>query len=87
MSRLNAEERRELKPDEFGIPPRDGRPGKYPIENKSHAVDALARVDRFGTPEEKEQVRKAVAKRYPDLPSSEGEGSSDAAKAERRHGK
>ncbi|MFC4906033.1 hypothetical protein [Actinomadura gamaensis] len=87
MSKLNAEERRELSPDEFGIPPHDGKPGKYPIENREHAVAALGRVDRFGTPEEKEQVRKAVAERYPDLPSSEGEGGSDAAGAEREREK
>jgi hypothetical protein len=38
---------------------------KYPIENEAHARNALARVSRFGTPEEKKMVCEAEAKRYP----------------------
>jgi hypothetical protein len=40
---------------------------KYPIPDKSHARNALARVAQHGTPEEKKKVRKAVVKRFPSL--------------------
>lgn len=71
-----------------------GGPGgadAYPVDTKGRAVSALARVAANGTPAEKAQVRAAVRKAYPDLPSSRGRGGSQAAahnrKVDRRAGK
>jgi hypothetical protein len=61
-----------------------GGPGgadAYPINNPGRAHAALAYVEQHGTPEEKAKVRGAVKRKYPDLPSSKGEGDSAAAKA------
>ncbi|MHB1909748.1 MAG: DUF6582 domain-containing protein [Nitrososphaerales archaeon] len=45
----------------------DERNRKYPIENASHARNALARVARFGTPEQKKLVCEKVHERYPSI--------------------
>jgi hypothetical protein len=61
-----------------------GGPGgadAYPIQDKAHGANALSRVAANGTPEQKAKVRAAVKRKYPDLPSSKGEGQSAAAKA------
>ena len=44
-------------------------PGKraYPINDKSHARNALARVAQHGTPAQKSQVRAAVHRKYPGI--------------------
>jgi hypothetical protein len=42
---------------------------KYPIHDRKHGSNALARVKQFGTPEEKEKVKKAVCKKYKDFKS------------------
>lgn len=41
--------------------------GKYPIPDLKHARNALARVSQFGTPAEREAVRKKVYSKYPEL--------------------
>lgn len=41
--------------------------GAYPIEDKAHARNALARVSQFGTPAEKAEVRRAVHKKFPNI--------------------
>jgi hypothetical protein len=43
---------------------------KYPIHDKSHARNALARVAQHGTKTEKAAVRRAVKKRYPSIGKS-----------------
>src|SRR6185312_5780587 len=40
---------------------------KYPIPDKAHARNALARVAQHGTPAEQKKVEAAVRKRYPSL--------------------
>jgi hypothetical protein len=40
---------------------------KYPIEDKNHARNALARVSQFGSPAEKAEVRAKVHAKYPDI--------------------
>lgn len=62
---LTTEARDNIKAKNFAIP--KGR--RYPIENKAHAENALARVDQFGSPGEKHQVYDAVAEKYPGLAS------------------
>jgi len=58
----------------------DGAPA-YPINTRARGANALVRVEQNGTPAEKKTVRAKVKAEYPDLPSSQGEGSSAAAKA------
>ena len=61
-----------------------GGPGgapAYPVNTKARGANALARVEQNGTPAEKAKVRAAVRAKYPELPSSKGEGKSAAAKA------
>ena len=55
--------RQRLKRSDFAIPEKR----KYPIYDKIHARNALARVSQFGTTAEKKQVRAKVHQRYPDI--------------------
>jgi hypothetical protein len=64
--RLTYRKREQLPDSDFAVILADGT-RKYPIENKAHARNALARVDRFGNSEEKAAVRAAVARRYPSI--------------------
>jgi hypothetical protein len=59
-----------------------GGPGgadAYPVNTKARGANALSRVAANGTPAEKAKVRAAVKSKYPDLPSSQGKGTSQAA--------
>lgn len=77
MAQLSTKMRDNMPKSMFAIPSKRA----YPIHDRAHAIDALARVDANGTPQEKAQVRAAVRRRYPDLPSSKGKGDSAAARA------
>jgi hypothetical protein len=61
MSKLTTSERKQLKSSSFA------EPGKraYPIPDKSHARNALARISQFGSPAEKAKVRAAVHRKFP----------------------
>lgn len=63
MAVLTAKKRKHLPDSVFAIPEKR----KYPIHDRAHAINALARVSQFGSPSEKRRVRAAVYKRYPDL--------------------
>ena len=65
MAKLNAKSRNALPSKDFAGPDRS-----YPIEDKSHARNALARVSQHGSPAEKAKVRAAVHKKYPDIQAS-----------------
>lgn len=67
MAELTTQMRKNLPNSAFAIP----ATRQYPIMDRTHAIDALARVKANGTPQQKAQVRAAVKKRYPDLPSSQ----------------
>jgi hypothetical protein len=47
MAKLTAKARKNVKPSKFGIPPKGGKPGKYPMENKAHAADAEGRATQM----------------------------------------
>ena len=66
MSKLTARGRKQIKTGSFAIPEKR----KYPIHDKSHARNALARVSQSGTPAEMARVRRAVHRRYPDMGKS-----------------
>lgn len=63
MAKLTAKKRNALKTSSFA------EPGKraYPINDPSHARNALARVSQHGTPAEKAKVRAAVHRKYPSI--------------------
>lgn len=87
MAKLNAKARKALPKDNFALPAGSSASGSdpaYPIEDKKHAVAALARVATNGTPAEKATVRANVKKQFPDLPSSKGAGKSQAAAHNRK---
>jgi hypothetical protein len=63
MGILTAKQRANLPRSDFAIP----ETRQYPIHDETHARDALARVNAFGSPREKELVYKAVHARYPTL--------------------
>ena len=63
MAELSAADRKKLKDSDFAEPDRR----KYPIEDETHARDALARVSQNGSEAEQREVRKKVEERYPDI--------------------
>jgi len=62
MAKLTGKERKALPSKSFAGPNRS-----YPIENASHARNALSRVSQFGTSELKAKVRAAVHKKFPGI--------------------
>jgi hypothetical protein len=66
MAKLTGLQRHKIPMSKFAEP----KARKYPIEDESHARNALARVSGNGSPAEKSQVRGAVARRYPGIKQS-----------------
>lgn len=63
MAKLNAAKRKRLAAGSFAEPGKR----KYPIPDKAHARNALARVAANGSTAEKKQVRAAVKRKYPSI--------------------
>jgi hypothetical protein len=61
-AKLTSKERSGMGSGEFALPGK-----RYPIEDKSHARNALARVSANGSPAEKAKVRSAVHSKFPDI--------------------
>lgn len=59
---MTAKERDALPSKAFALPGR-----RFPVNDKSHARNALARVSQFGSSEEKAKVRSAVHRKYPEI--------------------
>ena len=66
----STKERKKLSKNSFALPGKR----KYPIPDKAHARNALARVAQHGTPAERKKVEAAVKKRYPSLDRSSKKG-------------
>jgi len=79
MATLTTKKRKSLKKKSFALPGERA----YPINDKVHARNALARVAQFGTAAEKRRVRAAVKKKYPDIMVS-GTKKGKAAKGKKR---
>lgn len=62
MAKLTAKARNKIKTSNFALPGR-----RYPIHDRSHAANALARVSQYGSPSEKARVRAAVRRKYPGM--------------------
>lgn len=60
--KLTAAKRNALPTSDFAGPDRS-----YPINNPSHARNALSRVSQFGTPALKARVRAKVHRKYPGI--------------------
>lgn len=70
MAKLNASDRKSLPSNDFALPStrsNSGGQGGYPINDKSHARNALSRVSQNGTPAQKAQVRAKVKAKYPSI--------------------
>lgn len=62
--KLDTAQRNKIPGKDFAGPKRS-----YPIENASHARNALARVSEFGSSSLKSEVKDKVHKKYPDIGS------------------
>jgi hypothetical protein len=60
---LSAKQRKKLGKKQFALPGKR----KYPIPDKAHARNALARVAQHGTASEQKKVKAAVKKRFPSI--------------------
>lgn len=60
MARLTAKARKKLPAKDFAGPDRS-----YPVNDPSHARNALARVSQFGSSSEKAKVRAKVKAKFP----------------------
>jgi hypothetical protein len=60
---LSTKQRKKLSKKEFALPGKR----KYPIPDKAHARNALARVAQYGTPTEQRKVKAAVKRRFPSV--------------------
>ena len=60
---LSTKDRKRLSKKSFALPGKR----KYPIPDKAHARNALARVAQHGTSAEQKAVKKAVKKRFPSI--------------------
>lgn len=63
MAELTGKARARLPRGSFAIPERRA----YPIHDKAHARNALARVAQHGSAAEKRRVRAAVKRRFPSI--------------------
>ena len=59
----STKKRKKLSKKSFALPNKR----KYPIPDKTHARNALARVAQNGTPAEQRKVKAAVKKRFPSI--------------------
>ena len=70
MAKLSTTDRKNLPEGDFAVPSKAPKSGSYPIPDKSHAKNALARASQFGSPEVKSKVRAKVARKYPGMGKS-----------------
>lgn len=62
MAKLTTKQRKGLPAKDFAGPDQS-----YPVNDRSHAANALSRVSQFGSPELKAKVRAKVHAKYPDM--------------------
>ncbi len=67
MGVLSSGQRGALKSSQFAVPSKAPGSGSYPINNISHARNALARASQFGSPEVKAAVRSKVRRKFPSV--------------------
>jgi hypothetical protein len=72
MAVLTIRARKALPKSSFALPGKGKGPqgkgaGSYPIPDRAHAQNALARVSQHGSPAEKAKVRAKVHAKYPTM--------------------
>jgi hypothetical protein len=72
MAKLTAAARKKIPKSQFALPGKGKGPegkgaGSYPIPDRSHAANALARVAQHGSSAEKAKVRAKVHAKYPTM--------------------
>jgi hypothetical protein len=72
MAKLTTAARKKLPSKSFALPGKGKGPsgkgaGSYPIPDKSHARNALARVSQHGSSSEKARVRAKVHAKFPTI--------------------
>lgn len=70
MAKLTAKTRSAIPTGDFALPGR-----RYPVENASHARNALSRVAQNGSPAEKAAVRRKVHAKFPNIGKSKKKSS------------
>lgn len=68
MAKLTTKARKALPAKDFAGPDRS-----YPVNDPTHARNALSRVSQFGSPAEKAKVRAKVHAKYPSIGKSNTE--------------
>lgn len=68
MAKLTARARKAIPTKDFALP----QERKYPIEDRTHAANAKARVAQHGTPAEQAEVDRKVAAKYPGMGKEHG---------------
>ncbi len=63
MAKLTTAKRKALPKSDFALPGKRA----YPVPDKSHARNALARVSQHGTPAQKATVRAKVHAKFPSI--------------------
>lgn len=63
MAKLKTATRNALPSSDFALPGKRA----YPIEDKAHARNALARAAQHATPSEEARIKAAVHKKYPSI--------------------
>lgn len=63
MAKMTSQQRKNLPSSAFALPGKRA----YPINDRAHAANALARVAQNGTAAQQSQVRAAVKRKYPSI--------------------
>ena len=79
MAKLTAAARKKIPTKSFAGPERS-----YPIQDRSHAANALSRVSQHGSPALKARVRAKVHAKYPDMGEHASGGRIEGNKMQRR---
>lgn len=83
--KLSYGQRKAMPKKDFALPgKREGGKGGYPIEDKAHARNALARVAQHGSSAEKAEVREKVHKKYPSIGKNHDSGHDSDDRLEKR---
>lgn len=64
MAKLSTKQRKAIPKSEFAVPSKSPKSGSYPINDKSHARNALARSSGKSIAS---KVRAAVMRKYPEM--------------------
>lgn len=81
MAKLSTAQRKQIPKSDFAVPSKAPASGSYPINDKAHAQNALARAS--GKPVEG-QVKAAVAKKFPGMASAKKSAANIKAKLSAR---